>query len=129
MWLGDLGREDQKVAVSVASTASVGQQFSSRHLPLKLQSLLQCRPSSEDSLPTPGLHVFEDLILGKGSFGRVCEAEYRGQTAAAKVLTFTERIEITTTGKRRYIGESTNRMESTRCEVVASAAFPVDQTS
>ena len=40
--------EDQNVAVSVASTAPVGQQLSGRHLPLKLQHLLQCRPSSED---------------------------------------------------------------------------------
>ena len=40
--------EDQNVAVSIASTAPVGQQLSGRHLPLKLQHLLQCRPSSED---------------------------------------------------------------------------------
>ena len=118
--------EDQKVAVSAASAASVGQQLSGRHLPLKLQALLQCRPSSEDSLPTPGLHVFEDLILGEGSFGRVCAAEYKGQKAAAKVFTFAERIEIKKTGKRRKIGESTNRLESARCEVTASAAFPAD---
>ena len=117
-------KEDQTVAVSVASTAPVGQQPSGRHLPLKLQALLHGRPSSEDSLPTPGLHVFEDLILGEGSFGRVCEAEYRGQKAAAKVLTSMERIEITTTGKKRNIGESTDRLESARCEVAASAAFP-----
>ena len=46
-------KEDQKVVVSVASTASVGEQFSGRRLPLKLQALLQCRPSSEDSLTSP----------------------------------------------------------------------------
>ena len=67
--------EDHHVAVPVASTSSVGQQLLGRHLPLKLQSLLQRRPSSEDSLPTPGLHVLEDVILGEGSFGRVFEAE------------------------------------------------------
>ena len=57
--------EDQKVAVSAAATSSVGQQLLGRHLPLKLQSLLQRRPSSEDSLPTPGLHVLEDVIWGE----------------------------------------------------------------
>ena len=68
--------------------------------------------------------MFDELVWGERSFGRVCEAEYRGQTAAAKGFTFTERIEITTTGKRWTIVESTNRLESARCEVVASAAFP-----
>ena len=36
--------EDHNVAVSAAPTASVGQQLSGRHLPLKLQALLQDRP-------------------------------------------------------------------------------------
>ena len=105
----------------------MGQRLSGRHLALKLQALLQGCPSSEDSLPTPGLHVFEDLILGEGTFGRVCEAEYRGQKAAAKVATFTDRMEKTTTGKKRRVGDSTDRLESARCEVAASAAFPADQ--
>ena len=42
------------------------------------------------------------------------------------MFTFAERIEKTKTGKRRKIGESTNRLESARCEVIASAAFPAD---
>ncbi|MDA8584011.1 hypothetical protein N9L68_07240 [bacterium] len=57
--------DDQQVVVSGASTASVGQPLSGRHLSLKLHALLQGCPSSEGSLPTSGLHVFEDLILGR----------------------------------------------------------------
>ena len=56
-------KEDKNVAGSAASAASVGQRLSGRHLALKLQALLQCHPPSEDSEPTTGLHVFEDLIV------------------------------------------------------------------
>ena len=43
------------------------------------------------------------------------------------MFTCTESIEITTTSKKRNIGESTDRLDSARCEVTASAAFPADQ--
>ena len=32
-------------------------------------------------------------MLGKGTHGRACAADYRGQAAAANVLTFTDRLE------------------------------------
>ena len=41
--------------------------------------------------------------------------------------TFTNRMEKTTTGKKRRVEDATSRLESARCEVAASAAFPADQ--
>ena len=116
-------KEDKKVAASAASAASVGQRLSGGYLALKLQALLQDCPSAEDSLATPGLRVFEHLMLGEGTYGMVCQAEYRGEAAAAKVLTFTDRMEKTTTGKKRRVEDSTDRLESARCEVADSSVF------
>ena len=116
-------------ASSAASAAPVGQRLSGGYLALKLQALLQDCPSSEDGLDTPGLRVVEHLVLGEGTCGMVCQAEYRGEAAAAKVLTFTDRREKTKQGKRRRVGSSTVRLESARCEVAASAAAPPTKTS
>ena len=66
--------EVASVAASAASAASVGQRRSGGYLALKLQALLQGCPSSKDSLPTPELHLFDDPMLGKGTYGMVCEA-------------------------------------------------------
>ena len=81
------GKGDDALDEVASLAASVGQRFSGGYLPLKLQALVL----AEAGLATPGLRVFEDLRLGEGSNGMVCQAEYRGEAAAAKVFTFTGR--------------------------------------
>ena len=71
--------------------------------------------------------MFEQLPLGEGTYGAVCQAEYRGGAAAAKVFTLSDRRANATQGKMRRVGSSTFRLESARREVAASAAFPGDQ--
>lgn len=73
--------------------------------------------------------MFEQLPLGEGTYGAVCQAEYRGEAAAAKVFTLSDRRAnaTATQGKMRRVGSSTFRLESARREVAASAAFPADQ--
>ena len=85
------GKGEDALDEVASEAASVGQRLSGGYLALKLQALLQDCASSEAGLATLGLRVFEDLMLGEGAHGTVCQAEYRGEDAAAKVFTFTGR--------------------------------------
>ena len=118
--------DEAPMVAEAASVPSLGQSLSASFLPLKLEALLQNCPAPQDCCSTPGLRVFEDALLGEGSFGTVYKAEYGGEVAAAKVFAKSNG-ELARENKKQKVSSSRDGFSSARLEVAASAAFPVNK--
>ena len=76
-----------------------------------------------DQPSTAELSIFCDRFIKEGSYGQVFVAEYKGENAVAKVFGGISPKEPRGI-KRQRLATTQERLESARCEVAASAAFP-----
>ena len=114
-------------AAKVAGSAAPAclQRFSGGYLNLKFQSNQSILGHSAEP-STAGLAIFPDEVLGSGSFGVVFAAEYKGEKVVAKVFGRVSPKGVRHMKRQKLLGEVSfvDRLESARCEVAASAAFP-----
>ena len=108
-------------AAQVAAPAAQPARLPGGFLALKLHNHMTSFETTKPS--TAGLSIFCDRFIKQGTFGQVFVAEYKGETAVAKVFGSVDTKEPRSV-KRQRRATTEQRWDAARYEVAASAAFP-----
>ena len=112
-----------QVAVSAAQSACVASKWHPASLlALKLLDHINTSEYTHDKPSTAGLSIFRERFIKQGTFGQVFAAVYKDVETVAKVFgsVHTDPLVL----KRQRPATLEERLDSARCEVAASAAFP-----
>ena len=114
----------QVAASAVQPACPAPQTLPGGFLAIKFHSMVEMATTDHvDESSTAGPSILRDKFLGQGTFGQVFAAVYKGRNAVAKVF---GRVyaEGPRGVKRQRLATPSERLDSARCEVAASAAFP-----